>query len=447
MNGDIKKIKNTFPVTTTKAVYIDGTNKTLQQAIDNKELGGTVTTATTSGRGYAQIKLRGARVYVEIVEESKSIPNKIKYYFPTGDSDRMRTMYCWTPSGGHKSIQLADGELAWNDGLVYNFDTNTVEVRNRSWGNVSVANNEILLLYNDYTGNGWHYCVGGALSPYIVTNYQDQIPVRYIEAEQVSSKGNGLSQGMFVIDDKMYCWGHSSDDQATTAGGYRAYNMNNLETVVFSGSHYLGHMNAPSYSHSKDMMIVANGSKIYDQTNLPMKGWICKNFKSVIEAQPSALHYSDMDVVELDLSQFAGEFKAQLCWGAETSDTAYLMTCDNRIIRKLTLGKGTNNLGNGTFIENMSDNDYNGTFSIDDVWKTWNSDIMGGFKFYNGCLYTGVKGSYGIRKMELCTNGQIYNSYIVIDGFFGAMQGIDVKDGYMYAYTDGRGYKFSLDKL
>lgn len=42
MNGLIKKIKDIFPVTTTKAVYIDGTSKTLQEAIDKGELGGSV---------------------------------------------------------------------------------------------------------------------------------------------------------------------------------------------------------------------------------------------------------------------------------------------------------------------------------------------------------------------------------------------------------------------
>ena len=67
MNGIIKKIKDIFPVTTTKAVYIDGTNKTLQEAIDNGEIGGN-TTATTSGRGYVEIKLRGSMVTVELVE-------------------------------------------------------------------------------------------------------------------------------------------------------------------------------------------------------------------------------------------------------------------------------------------------------------------------------------------------------------------------------------------
>ncbi len=35
-----KALNGIIPVTTTKAVYMDGTNKTLQEAIDNGELGG-----------------------------------------------------------------------------------------------------------------------------------------------------------------------------------------------------------------------------------------------------------------------------------------------------------------------------------------------------------------------------------------------------------------------
>ena len=146
MNGIIKKIKDIFPVTTTKAVYIDGTNKTLQQAIDNGEIGGN-TTATTSGRGYVEIKLRGSMVIVELVEESISSPSRVKYSFPTGDSDRLRNMYVWTPSGGIKGMHLPDGTLALNEALIYNFDTNTTRTVIESWGNVIHANNEIVLWF------------------------------------------------------------------------------------------------------------------------------------------------------------------------------------------------------------------------------------------------------------------------------------------------------------
>lgn len=443
MNGIIKKIKNIFPVTTTKAVYIDGTNKTLQQAIDNGEIGGN-TTATTSGRGYVEIKLRGAMVTVELVEESTSTPSRVKYSFPTGDSNRLRRMYAWTPSGGTKSIDLPDGTLALNEALIYNFDTNTTRTAINSWGNVSHANNEIVLLYNDCSTDNGHLCIGGALSPYIVTYEQPGgIPIREVPAELISTRGNGNSQGIFIIGERMYLWGHSSDDLETTEGGCIVRNLNDSNITDFK--HFLGHMNAPSYSTTRDMMIVGNGSKLYDQTSLPMKGYICKNVKAVLEGMTSSsiLRFSDMSAIELDFSQFTGEFKAQLCWGEDSTDYVFLMTNEHRTIRKLRLGKGTNDLGNGTIIGNCGENDYNGTYEVIQIWRTEHSDVVGGFKFYNGCLYSGVKGDIGIRKMELCSNGHIQNSYIMPANKSGTMQGLDIVGDTMYAYTDSAGYKIN----
>ena len=75
MDGKLKVLENHFLVGTTKSIFMDGTNKTLQQAIDDGSLGGS-TTATTSGRGYTQVKLRGAKVYITDVPTSKSAINK-----------------------------------------------------------------------------------------------------------------------------------------------------------------------------------------------------------------------------------------------------------------------------------------------------------------------------------------------------------------------------------
>ena len=109
------------------------------------------------------------------------------------------------------------------------------------------------------------------------------------------------------------------------------------------------------------------------------------------------------------------------------------MTCDNRIIRKLLLNK--------------TDGVYNGSYSVESTWRTTKSDINGGFKYYNGYLLSGVKGEYGIRKMELCTNGRIKDTYIHPNNMIGTMQGLDVKDEYLYAYTDSSGYKININKI
>ena len=430
MDAKKKVIKGLFLVTTTKAVYIDGTNKTLQEAINNGEFGGT-TTATTTGRGYAITMIKGCEINVYEVPESKSALTTLAYTFPTGDTNRLRRLFVWSPNGARKNIDIPDGKLSLNDALIYNFDTNTVRIGNGSWGNVAVANNEILLLYNSYGG-----VAGGALAPYIryYNPVGGAIPVYDLEFEIVSNAGNNLSQGMFIMDDYMYCWGHSSDDRTTTLGQYRKYAINDLNTVVAIGSHNLGHMNSPSYCPTRDMMIVGNGSKLYDQNGYPMAGYIYKNFSNVMKGNPSNIVHNELDKITIDLSQFTGEFKCQLCWGDSSTDYVYLMTSENRIIRKLQLTKD-------------SSGNYTGEYKVVGTWRSTQADINGGFKYYNGYLLSGIKGDYGIRKMELCSNGRIKETYIHPNNKYGAMQGLDVYGDYLYAYTDGKGYRINISKI
>ena len=436
MDGKLKKIDGVFVVGTTKSVFIDGTNKTLQEAIDSGELGGTAT-ATTSGRGYAIIKLRGAAVYVYDIPTSSPIISKIGYKFPTGDTNRERRMFVWTPGEARKSIDIQDGELELNEGLIYNFDTNTLDKRYGTWGNIGCANNEILLLYNDL---GVSEKVGGVLSPYVKKNETKDIVCKELEFTEVSTNGNPGSQGMFIIDDDMYLFGHSSDDKSTTLGPFYKRSMSDLSKNITTGTHNLGHMNAPSYDKNKDMMIVANGSKLYDQSGLPMEGYIFYNFKNAIE-NTSNLVFEDLDKTIIDLSMFTGEFKAQLCWGY--GDYVYLVTSELRIVRKLKLGKGTDQLTNGTYTEETADR-YNGTFDIINEWRTVTPGIIGGMKFYKGSLYIGIKGDYGIQKIKFATNGNMLVEYIKVYEKAGTMQGLDVKDGVLYAFTDGRGYSINL---
>ena len=433
MDAERKVIDGLFPVTTTKAVYIDGTNKTLQEAIDNGEIGGTTTartTATTTGRGYVITMLRGCEINIYDLPESNYSLTTVAYTFPTGDSDRLRRMFVWTPSGGNKSFNIPDGKLSLNDALVYNFDSNTVNIENFSWGNVPVPNNKILLLYNSYNG-----IVGGVLAPYIkyYNPVGGAIPIYDLEFETVSDRGT-ISQGMFIMGDYMYCWGHSSDDRTTSLGSYRKCALNNLNTIIATGSHNLGHMNSPSYCSTRDMLIVGNGSKLYDQSGYPMAGYIYKNFSNVMKDDPSNIVHDNLDKIKIDLSQFTGEFKCQLCWGDPSTDYVYLMTCDNRIIRKLQLTKGEDGI-------------YTGEYTVVGTWRSSQADVNGGFKYYNGYLLSGVKGVYGIRKMELCHNGRIKETYIHPNNKSGDMQGLEVNAEYLYAYTDTKGYRININKI
>ena len=427
MDAEKKVIDGVFPITTTRAVYIDGTNKTLQDAMDNGEIGNTITTST-SGRGYCITMLRGCEINVYEVPESSSSMGTMAYAFPIGDSDRLRRMYVWTPSGSCKYVEIPDGMLKYCDGLIYNFDTNSLEIRNATWGNVPVSNNEVVLLYNGFNG-----VVGGVLSVYVKEYNQLNagIPVYDLEFENIESTGS--AQGIFIHDGHLYTWSQSSDDRTSTLGSYKKVSLNNHAQVA-SGTHNLGHMNSPSYCSERDMLLVGNGSKLYDQTSFPMGGYIYTNFSNVLDANQSNIEHDSLEKVLIDLSQFTGEFKAQLCWGDPSTDYIYLMTCDNRIIRKLQLMKNENG-------------DYTGEYNVVGVWRTTQSNVNGGFKYYNGYLLSGIKGEYGIRKMELCSNGRIKDTYIHPNNKIGDMQGVDVFGEKLYAYTDSRGYSIDISKI
>ena len=126
MNGIIKKIKDIFPVTTTKAVYIDGTNKTLQEAMDNGELGSTVQ-VSTSGRGYPMICIR-EKIYVRPVPTSDGVGHE----FITGGI----VNFVRTPSGGINYLNLPKSVvLGVGQAYVYDYINNTFEIRGTSGTN------------------------------------------------------------------------------------------------------------------------------------------------------------------------------------------------------------------------------------------------------------------------------------------------------------------------
>ena len=411
MNGIIKKFKNIFPVTTTKAVYMDGTDKTLQQAIDDGDIGKT-TTATTSGRGEAIFLLRGATINIRrVMKNSMDDINTISYSFPTGDSNRLRRLFVKTISGGTNTIDLNDGTLDTHQGLVYNQTNNTVEIRTGTWGNIYCSNDEYVLLYN---------CLGyisGELAQYC--NYgNDNIgfPIREIDAEQISTKGS--TQGIIVIDGTVYTCYHASDDHSVFDG------------KIGNKNHNICHMNAPSYNSTKDMLMVGNGSKSY---TLAMEGWIFPNWKNAY-ANNDQLDINLLDKITLDFSNeiFNGEFKAQLCWGEEDKDYIYLATCDNRYIRKLQLCTGTTQGTYGNYVQ-RTDGGYNGTYEIINTWYSRTSDTIGGMMYYKGYIFFGIKGDYGIRKCILKSDGYFDSEYLHPSGKAGDMQGLHLYNNEIYA--------------
>jgi hypothetical protein len=439
MNGKMKKIKDSesnyiYPITVAEGVFIDS-NKTLKQAIDDGSIGGSggTTEVSVSGRSYAIFSLRGAIINVR---RETDIPNekRLYYTFPDLDTNRYRRLFVWTGAGANKTIDIPDGVLNDNDALVYDISANTLTIKNGAWGGVTTSQNEFLLLYNNLAN------IGGILSKYCSMGGDSlSVPVKEVEAELISNSGS--TQGIFIIGSEIFKCVHSNDEHIDFAN-ISVVTKENPNTVVRTISHNLGHLNAPSYSQIKNALIVGNGSKSF---TLQPKGWIIPNFSTV--ANGATIDFNTVDKIELDFTQFTTEWKGQLCWGYDSTDIVYLMTNDNQILRKVKLGKGSENLGSGVFIEGTSVDRYNGSYAILNTLYSRVRDTMGGMFFYKGCIYTGVKGENNIRKCTPLTNGYFNTKYISLVSSTGDMQGITIDSGLVYAFTDYKGYKFNISEL
>ncbi|MDK0666942.1 hypothetical protein P5F12_03855 [Clostridium perfringens] len=409
MNGNIKVLTGIYPVTRAEAVYIDD-KKTLKEAIETGELGGN-SSVNINGRGETIFILRSGEINIRNRIDNLANSSTIDYSFPTYDSDRVRRLFVYPSGGSMKTIDIPDGSLESHYALIYNSELNTLETKRSQWGSMGLNNNEYILLFNSL-GN-----ISGILSHHC--NYGDDnkgFPIKSIEAEEYSSSGS--TQGIFQVDGEIYKCYHATDDHSLFDG-----NINGKK-------HNICHMNALYYNQLKDMLIVGNGSKSY---SLPMKGWIFPNWKNTY----NTLEQLDINVIpkiELDFSQFQGEYKAQLCWGYDNSDIIYLATSDNRVIRKLKLTKN-------------QEGQYTGEYQVLKTYYSRTTDIIGGMLFYNGNLYFGVKGEYGIRKCILKSNGFFDSEYIQIENKIGDMQGLAIVNNFLYAYTDSKGYKFNCNVL
>ena len=422
MQGLIKKIKDIFPVTLTDAVYFKGTSKTLQQAIENGELGGGKEVSVT-GRGETMFVLRSGKINIRRKIANALSSNTITYSFPTDDSDRVRRLFVYKHGGSMVSIDIPDGELEIHQALVYNASTNALETRTSQWGSMTCTTDEYILLFNAL-GN-----ISGLLSQFCDYGSDNVgFPIKEVEAEEVSTTGS--TQGIIVIDGTVYTCYHASDDHSSFDG------------KIGTKTHNICHMNAPEYNQEKDMLIVGNGSKDYA---LAMQGWIFPSWKTTFEGA-TQLDINSLDKITLDFTDelFSGEYKAQLCWGYD--DYVFLATSDNRYIRKLKLCTGTTQGTYGTYVE-RTDGGYNGTYEIVGTWYSRTTDTIGGMLYHNGHIYFGVKGYYGIRKCLLKSNGFFDSEYIHIRTKEGDMQGIAIYNNEVYAYSDSSGYMFDVNLL
>lgn len=226
----------------------------------------------------------------------------------------------------------------------------------------------------------------------------------------------GSAQGITIVNNYLLKTSASNDEHTDTANiNCIALDSTTLPSV-YTITHNLGHLNTIDYNENNDCLLISNGSKSY--SNLP-KGWIIKNLNGYFTN--GSIDFNSVDKIELDFTHLLGETKAQLCWGDNLqgrNNIIYLVTNDNKKIRKYRLGIGNIALDGGNFIEGTTGNDYNGTYTLIDEWSTnVNIGVNGDTLYYKGALYTAGRfedKTLGLYKLKLNSDSTISHSIIKI---------------------------------
>lgn len=461
MNGIIKKLKGIFPVTTSKAVYLDGTNKTLQDAMNDGTLTGTIASTNANfitdafflvddvifkkdaSTGDITVKLNTKLTLNRIIKISYSNGSSAQISFPDGTVIPNGKYLIWDNTNG---FQIVD-----DIGITYNTVLIGCNYGGRITGGIL---KDIWNKYNKYT-------------------YQAIFDKeRYVGAEEVARETNRTMHSMFVCGDELIALEcYNGND---FLGSCNVYSLPDLTwkssfTQQLVGTRadadtdetYGGKINlrlvCADYKADTDCLILGSGTADGSDTD-NLEGYIfydAKNWKNSID--PITFEntpYTKLDFHSEDL--FAGQFCAKLVWG-EVPDTLYFTTSNLMYCHKILLGTGTNRLSHGNYDYNESKR-YNGTYEIIQTFsqetpEVGNKDVQ----YYKGNLYYPVKytsGGYRIYKTCLKHDGSMGHEMIIYDpinqdgthAITGSPEGFVIYNDVMIGShaTYGKFYKFNL---
>lgn len=339
-----------------------------------------------------------------------------------------------------------------NTALSYNALTQELEVleslqpNNNGYNFLKGFSKQHIILLHNVQGN----VVGGEFTRFLEKADEEVYDVISPNAsKRYCSKGS--TQGICVVGEELWLCSHSNDEH-TDYANIVVINKNDFSSIR-TISHNLGHLNTVQYNSDNDCLLTTNSSKSY---SLPPKIWIYPNWKQ--QSGSNKLDFDALEKIELDFSwlyEENSESKANPCWGENIdgrNNILYLLTNDNKIIRKVVLGKGTTNMGMGTLILGKSTDEYNGTYKIIDTWIQKDGlGVNGDTVFYKGRIitpgrFTGIGDYAGCYVYQLQTRGRIKKSIIRIDNYSntGVLskndgQGIEIDGDELYFFTDSWG--------
>lgn len=242
-----------------------------------------------------------------------------------------------------------------------------------------IKTTDVVLLVN-YLGKP----VGGLLHYSISKYYEmEQYPLDTNNYKTIDISG---WQDFTFIENKLVIF-TSGNDEHTTKGKIYVYNPETMsqEKVL---THNLGHCNCIDYNKITKKLILGNGSS--DTTTGIMKGWIINNFDQIIQNETD-VNFETIDKIELDFTWLADKYKCNLCWGEPNygdNNICYLMQNDNRNISRVILGKGSEKLTKGVFVEGKSEDEFNGSYAILLTYELPQYiDVNQGAVLYNSKLY------------------------------------------------------------
>lgn len=254
------------------------------------------------------------------------------------------------------------------------------------------------------------------------------------------------------VNDELWVF-HSSNDEHTDYKLVNRYTVdiaNKTATLIGSFNHNWGHVNSIAYQPQIDALITGNGSGVYGTPGAIFIFENAENFKN------SATVEFSTSTIQIDVTAEGWGDKINVVWGSEPNlgqhNICYVISNDGANVRKVLLGKGTNNLGKGTLLAGKTDTQFNGTFKVLEEWTQTSVDVVQGAHSEGGVLYMGMGHSHlWYDKHDLLKSGgtstkSFEDKFYDPDGTLKSwvMQGITKKGDFIFLQC---GYKIFIYKV
>lgn len=269
------------------------------------------------------------------------------------------------------------------------------------------------------------------------------------------------NSAMTIIDDVLYCFPYTSANTNvnTTGAKFRVNGDGTLTSLDDTFISNFGHNNTVDFNSNNRYLLSTNGgnsistqpNKIYlmgpyQEGNIPNNFLVKDSIQIDVSQegwgkQPNAI-WADTNIGANDMIFVFTNYEKDNMTNYDVANVDNFSGESKRIIHKLQLGKGSNNLGKGT-MNSVSADMFNGTYKEIGSWEYpfVYADAINDMCFYNGHIYHTIVGP-GLCIRELSFDD--YNTALIIKdrkidwyNSVGVQQsneneGIAIKDGILY---------------